>query len=174
MPAPWRKGCDKIRQHIKRQRHPFADKVHLVKANGFPSSHAWMWQWTIKKAEHWRIDAFEVWFGERCLRVSWIARRSSQSILKEINPEYSLQGLMLKLQYFGHLIWRVESFEKTLMLRMIEGRRRKGGQRMRWLDGITSLMDTSLSKLREWWSMGKPGVLQSLGLKTVGHDLVTE
>ena len=105
--------------------------------------------WTIKKAEHQRIDAFQLWCWRRLLRVPWTARRSNQSILKEISPEYSLEGLMLKLQYFGHLMRRANSLEKTQMLRKIEGRRRRGQQRMRRYDGITDSMDMSLTKLRE-------------------------
>ena len=105
--------------------------------------------WAIKKAEHQRIDAFEPWCWRRLLRVSWTARRSNQSILKEISPEYSLERLKLKLQYFGHLMQRTDSLEKTLMLGKIEGRRRRGRQRMRWLDGVSDMMDTSLSGLRE-------------------------
>ena len=126
-------------------------KVHLVKAMVFPVVIYGCKSWTVKKAEHRRIDAFELWCWRRLLRVPWIAKRSNQSILKEISPEYSLEGLKLKLklQYFGHLMRRADSFEKTLMLGKIEGRRRRGQQRMRWLDGITDLMDMSLSKPRE-------------------------
>ena len=143
------KSYDQTRQHIKKQRHYFADKVCLVKAMVFPVVMYGCESWTIKKAKGQRIDAFELWFWRRLLRVPWTARRSYQSILKEISPEYSLEGLMLKLKlhYFGHLMRRADSFEKTLMLGKIEGRRRRGRQRMRWLDGITDSIDMSLSKL---------------------------
>ena len=126
--------------------------------------------WTVKKAEHRRIDAFELWCWRRLLRVPWTARRSNQSILKEISPEYSLEGLMLKLklQYFGHLMRRADSFEKTLILRKIEGRRRRGSQRMRWLDGITDSIDMRLSKLQEIVKYREAWLC--MGLQRVGHN----
>ena len=136
---------------LKRGDITLSIKVFLVKAMIFPVVIYGCKSWTIKKADHWRIDDFELWWWRKLLRVPWTARRSNQSILKEVSPEYSLEGLMLtlKLQYFVHLIRRTDSFEKTLMLGKIEGRRRRGQQRMRWLDCITNSMDMSLSKLRE-------------------------
>ena len=149
-------------------------KVHIIKAIVSTVAMYRYESWTIKKAEHRRIDAFELWWWWILLRVPWIAMRSNQSILKEINPKYSLEGLMLKLklQYFGHLMWRTDSFEKTLMLGKIEGRRR-GWQRMRWLDGITDSMDMGLSKLQELWWTGRCGMLQSMGSQRVRHDWAT-
>ena len=155
---------DQPRQHIKKQRHYFVNKGPSSQGYGFfPVVMYGCESWTIKKAEHQRIDAFELSCWRRLLRAPWTARRSHQSILKEISPECSLEGLKLKLklQYFGHLMQRADSLEKALMVWGIGGRRRRGWQRMRWLDGITDLMDVSLSELREAWRAVIHGVTKS-------------
>ena len=146
-----RKSMTNLDSILKSRDITLPTKVHLVKAMVFPVVMCGCESWTIKKVDRQKVDAFELWCWRRFLRVPWTARRSYQSILKEISPEYSLEGLMLKLklQYFGHLVWRCHSLEKTLMLVMTEGRRRRGQQRMRWLDSVTDSMDLTLSKLQE-------------------------
>ena len=147
-------------------------KVGLVKAMVFPVVMHGCESWTIKKAGHWRIDAFVLWCWRRLLRVPWTARRSNQSILKEISPEYSLEGLMLKLklQYIGHLMWRADSFEKTLMLGKTEGRRSRGKQRMRWLMASLTQWTWVWINSGSWWWTGRPGMLRSTGSQRAGHN----
>ena len=168
---PWRKAMTNLDSILKRRDITLLTKVHIVNVVMYGCE-----SWAIKKAECQRIDAFELWCWRRLSRVPWTARGSNQSVLKEINTEYSLEGLMLKLklQYFGHLMQRADSLEKTLMLGKSGGRRRQGRQRMRWLDGITGSMDMSLIGPGRWWRTGKPGMLQSMGSQRVGHGWETE
>ena len=172
--ASWKKSYGQPRQHIKKQRHYFANKGLSSKAMVFPVVMYGCKSWTIKKAEHQRIDAFIWWYWRRLLRVPWTTRRSNQSILEETSPEYSLEELMLKLklQYFGHLMWRTDSLEKTLMLVKIDGRRRRDN-RDGWMASPTRWRWV-LTSSNSWWWTGKLGVLQSMGSQRGGHDWVTE
>ena len=147
----WKKSYGQPRLHLKSRDITLPTNVHLVKAMVFPVVMYGCESWTIKKAEHQRTDALELWYWRRLLRDYWTSGRSNQSILKEISPECSFEGLILKLklQYFGHLMWRADWFEKTLMLGKIESERRRGQKRLRWLDGLSDSMDMSLSKLQE-------------------------
>ena len=174
--TPWKESYDQPRQHFKKQRHQFANKGPSSQGYGFSSSRVWMWELDYKESwvlKHWCF--WTVVLG-KTLRGPWFSRRSNQSILKKISHECSSKGLLLKrkLQYFGNLRRRAESFEKTLMLGKTEGRSRRGWQRMRWLDGITDSMDMSLGKLQELWWTGKLGVLQSMRLQRNRHDVLTE
>ena len=172
MLAPWKESYGQPRQHIKKQRHYFVSKSPSSQGYGFSVMYGCE-NWTIKKAEHWRIDSFELWCWRRLIRDPWTARRSNQSMLKEISPGCSLEGLMLKLkrQYFGHLMRGADSFGKTLMLGKIEGRRRRGWQRMRWLDGHETWVWVNSGS---WLWTGSPEVLWFMGLQRVGHDWVTK
>ena len=176
MLAPWKKSYDQPRQHIKKQTHYFADKGPSSQSCDFSSSHVWMWELDYKNAECRIIDDFELWCWRRLLRVPWTTRRSNQSILKEINPEYSLEGLMLKpkFQYFGHLMWRADSLEKALMLGKIKG----GGDGddrgwTGWMGSPTQWTWVWVNSGNWWWT-GSPGVLRFMRSQRLGHDWATE
>ena len=176
MLPPWKKSYDQPRKHIKKQRHYFVNKGPSSQSYGFSSSHVWMWELDYKESWVPKLDAFELWCWRRFLGVPWTARRSNQSILKEISPEYSLEGLMLKLkfQYFGHLLQRTDSLEKTLMLGMIKA----GGEGDDrgwdgWMASPTPWTWVWVSS-GSWWWTGRPAVLQSMGSQRVGHDWATE
>ena len=171
-----RKAMTNLDSILKSRDITLPTKVHSIKAMVFPVVMYGCESWTIKKAEHWRIDAFELWCWTRLLKVTWTARRSNQSILKKISPGCSLEGLMLKLklQYYGHLMWRADSLEKTLMLGKIEGRRRRGRQRMRcWMASPTQWTWVWVNS-GSWWWTGRPSMLQSTGLQRVRHNLGTQ
>ena len=176
MLVPRKKSFDQPRQHIKKQRHYFANKGPSSQRYDFFSSHVWMWELDYKEAECWRTDAFELWCWRRLLRVPWTARRSKQSILEEISPEYSLEGLMLKLelQYFGHLMPRTDSLERPWCWERLKA----GGEgddrgRDGWMASL-SWWTWVWVRSGSWWWTGKPGVLQSMGSQRVGHDWATE
>ena len=181
MLVPWKKSYDKPRQHIKKQRHHFAwtitTKVHIVQAMVFPVTMYGRESWATKKDKYWRTDAFKLWCWRRPLRLPWTARRSKQSILKEINPEYSLEGLMLKLklQYFGHLMWRASLLEKTLKCwkRSRAGEERGNRGWDGWMASLTQ-WTWVWANSRKQWRLGNPGLLWSMGLQRVGHDFATE
>ena len=176
MLAPWKKSYDQPRWHIKKQRHYFANKGLSSQSYGFSSSHVWMWELDHKESWCWRIDAFELWYWRRLLRVPWTARRSNQFIPKDISPGCSLEGLVLKLklQYFGHLMQRSDSQGKTLMLGKTEGKRRRGRQRIRWLDGTLTQWTWVWARSGRQRRTGKPGVLQSMKSWRIRQGLVTE
>ena len=171
--APWKNSYDEPRQHIKKQRHYFSNKGPSSQSYGFSSSHVWMWE-TIRKAVCQRTDGFELQCWRGLLRILWAARRPNKSILNEISPEYSLEGLMLKLRYFSHLMWRPDSLEKTLMLGKLKA---GGGGDDRgwdgWMASPTQWTWVSANS-RRWWRTRKPGMLQSMGSQRVGHHWVTE
>ena len=169
----YQKTHDKPRQPIK-QRHRFADKGPYSQSYGFSSSHVWMWELDHKKAEHQRTDAFKVWWWKRLLRVYWNARSSNQSILKEINPQYSLEGLMLmlKLQYFGHLMWTPTHWKRPWCWERLKAKGKEGGKA--WDDCTPIQWAWTWANSGRWWRTGKPGMLQSMGSQRVGYNFVTE
>ena len=168
--ASWQGSYHKARECVEKPRHHFADKYLYSQGYGLPSGHVRLWELDSKEGRRPKNWCLQTVVPKKSPENPLDSKRSNQSVSKGVNPEYSLEGLMLKLHYLGHLMRTANSLEKSLMLRKIKGRRRRGCQRMRWVDGITDAVDMNLAKSRRWWGTGSPGVLQSMGSQRIGHD----